>query len=200
MDNKLIFPMYNRLHLIPYWVAAAVRRKNAKLSDLLDYGKACEVLSQNDIMSLLAAHQLDGELLQLNSQDRVFSQWWFGDAGTQEKRSAEREVQGKLALNPNFFQDLRARLYSEDATNQTDVAISKDDPVCGFEVVPLRDQALGVVLYNSIAKVKDVQDLRYKLLHEIVRQLYVYEPSKTPSSFVYSMYLKTLLRAQPLAA
>lgn len=200
MDNKLFFPMYNRLHLIPYWVAAAARRKGLKLSDLLDYSKAAEVLSQNDIMSLQAAHQLDGELMQLGGPDRIFSQWWFGDNTTEAKRSAENEVLGKLALNPDFFKDLRARLYSEESTSSTDVAISKDDPVCGFEVVALRDQALGVVLYNSITKVKDMQDLRYRLLHDIVRQLYVYEPSKTASSFVYSMYLKTLLRRNPLAA
>ena len=202
MDNKLIFPMHNSLYLIPYWVAAAVRRKGAKLSDLLDYKTATELLSQNDIMSLQAAHQLDEELMMpSNKHDRIFSSFFFTDNVTTEKRSGEREVKNKLALSPDFFRDLRARLFSEGNLRDADVAISKDDPVSGYEVIALRDQALGVVLYNSITKVKDKQELRYRMLHDIVRQLYVYEQgTAVASSFVYSMYLKTLLRHTPLAA
>lgn len=201
MDTKLIIPMHSRLYLIPYWVAAAVRRKNAKLSDLLDYKKASEVLSQNDMMSLLAAHQLGTELMGVSERDNVFGSFWFSDDTTESKIAASREIENKLALRPEFLKDVRARLFSEGDHRSADVAISKDDPVSGFEVVALRDQALGVVLYNSITRVKDKQDLRYQLLHDIVRQLYVYEQAPAvASSFVYSMYLKTLLRQTPMAA
>jgi hypothetical protein len=152
-------------------------------------------------MCLLAAHQLDTELMMLPNRDHIFSSFFFCDQSTEAKRTAEMEMNKKLALRPEIFTDLKARLFSEDARHQADVAISKDDPVCGFEVVPLRDQALGVVLYNSIARVVDKQGLRYQMLREIVRQLYVYEQAPTvASSFVYSMYLKTLLRQTPMAA
>ena len=203
MDMKLIFPMTGRLYLIPYWVASVIRRKGLKMEDLLDFEKARSVLSENQIVSLMCAHRLGNELLPTrpHKHDNPFHAWWFTDKASKESNTAVGTLESKMALEPEAFDELKARLYSEDTSNQTDVAISKDDPACGFEVVPLRDQAIGVILYNTIRKAGDVQETEYQLLREIVKLLYVYEqPTKVAESFVYGLYLRTLLHRKVAVA
>lgn len=195
--------MRRRVYAIPYWVASTIRRKNMKMCDLLDFQKTSQVLSQNDITDLLCAHKLGPILFPSREyqSDNVFSSWWFTDQSTEETISAANTLESKLALQPEVFDELKKRLYSEDASNQTDVSISKSDPACGFEVVALRDQAVGVILYNTISKVGDVRELEYQLLREIVKQLYVYEqPTKVAESFVYGLYLRTLLHRKVAVA
>lgn len=197
MDMKLIFPMSRRIYAIPYWVASAIRRNNMKMEELLDFDKASALLSQNDIVSLLCAHQLGKDLFPSmpTHHDSPLGSFWFTDAQTKENIKASHNVECKLALDPDAFAEVKKRLYSEDASSRTDVAISNSDPACGFEVVALRDQAVGIILYNSIRKAGDVRETEYQLLRAIVKQLYVYEqPTKVAESFVYGLYLKTLMR------
>jgi len=203
MEMKLLFPMRRRIYAIPYWVASTIRRKNMKMCDLLDYQKASQVLSQNDLTDLLCIHKLGLDLFpsRQHKSDNIFGSWWFTDNNTQESIAVTNTLESKLALQPEAFDELKRRLYSEDASSQTDVSISKSDPARGFEVVALRDQAVGVILYNTIAKVSDVRELEYQLVREIVKQLYVYEqPTKVAESFVYGLYLRTLLRRKVAVA
>lgn len=203
MEMKLLFPMRSRLYIIPYWVASVIRRKGMKMEELLDFQKARSVLSESDIVDLLCAGKLGKDLMpsRPNKHDNPFGTWWFTDQATTESCTAANTLESKLALEPERFEELKKRLYSEDASNQTDVAISKDDPACGFEVVALRDQAVGVIVYNSIKKVSDARSLEYQLLRDIVKQLYVYEqPTEVAKSFVYGLYLRTLLRRKAVTA
>ena len=201
MDMKLLFPMNTRIYVIPYWVARVVRRKNPKMDDLLNYEKVNQVLSKNDIKSLLAAHTLAQDLFPTvkHKFDNIFRQWWFTDNRTEEAMAAERILENKLSLEPEFVADMKKRLYSEDAS--LDVAATNTDPASGFEVVALRDQGVGVVLYQTISKVVDQRELEYQLIRAVVKQLYVYEhATSVHRSFVYSMYLKTLLQRKAVAA
>lgn len=195
MDMKLLFPMSRRLYAIPYWVASTMRRNNMKMEELLDFEKAKAVLSQNEIVDLLTIHQLGKDLFptKSNHHDNPFSCWWFTDNQTKESIKANSVIESKMVLEPGRFDEVKNRLYSED-TYRTDVAVSPSDPAAGFEVVALRDQAVGVILYNNIRKAGDARELEYQLLRAIVKQLYVYEqPTKVAESFVYSLYLRTLM-------
>lgn len=203
MDMKLIFPMSRRIYAIPYWVASVIRRNNMKMEELLDFKKASAVLSQNDLVDLLCFHQIGKDLFPTrpHQHDNPLGQWWFTDAETKESIKASHGLECKLALEPARFDEVKCRLYSEEASSRTDVAISNSDPACGFEVVALRDQALGIILYNGIRKAADVRETEFQLLRSVAKQLYVYEqPTKVAESFVYGLYLRTLLRRKTAMA
>lgn len=202
--NKFIFPMRQNIMVIPYWVAAVIRRKNMKMEDLLNFQKAQEVLAENDIKSMLAAHRFAEDIFPahlLKSNGSPFWEWWFQNDSTTEGRKKIEELSNQVKLDPNFFKDQQARMFAK-TTNNLDVYISKSDPEKGFEVVALRDQAVGVILYNSLRDRLDYRaEVQYEMLHDIVKLLYAYEhPTQVNSTRVYGMYLETLYSRKAVLA
>ncbi len=204
MDSKILFPMNTRIHAIPFWVASALRRKNASFADLLDYTKVSQILSQNDMASVEMFHHVANETLNcvgFDKYERIFNEFFHTDQVSEESRNATQQLRNRYSLNSEFREDMVSRLYSEEANSSSDVAISRNDPECGFEVIALRDQAICVVLYNSVCKHRYSVDLAYKVLRAIVKQLYVYEhASAVHQSYVYGLYLRTLRLTQSVAA
>lgn len=186
--------MVHNVYLVPHWIVEALHRNDLSVGDLLDFPKIKPILSMNDLLSVVALQSF-GEMV-VGSRDivagasSVFCEWMTSCAGSKEMTEwIDRN------LCP-FEHDVVTR-----ASVQTRLLTKPELPAKGdkaFEVLPLQDKALAVVLYPGFFHESTGADLQFNLISTVLKQLYVYESQAVVNdSAIFRRYLGHLLRQRP---
>jgi len=165
LNLEHLFPMRNNIYLIPHWILSVLRRNGLNNIDVLNYSKLQRILSMNDLASIQVLQSFGEDLL--GTRDVVSSSIlyeWYSSADNALKESLRKEIE-PLAADPILRDTVKERLGDDEARRQ-------DQPV--FEVLPLEDKALMVVLYPGIFTGMNY-DRHFEIVQALLRQLYVYE-------------------------
>jgi hypothetical protein len=153
------------------------------LSDLLVFDKIKSILSMNDLLSIETAQSYFKEVIGIKYMSQSILYEWICTANDVDKVYINTQIQ---PLSKDKFQrdSVHALLFTETDN------LSGQTP---FEVVPLADLAIGVVISPGAFASTMAKDHHLSVLRAILKQLYVYE-KRTPviSSEIYHRYLELL--------
>ena len=174
--------MANCVYVIPSWIASALKRNKLDLSDLLVFSKIKSILSMNDLLSIEAAQSYWEEVIGIKNRQSILYEW-ICTANDVDKVFINTQIE---PLSKDKFQrdTVRSLLFTE--TNN----LGMQAP---FEVVPLADLAIGVVISPGAFAGTKAKGHHLSVLRDILKQLYVYE-RRTPvtASELYLRYLELL--------
>lgn len=175
-------PMHQCVYVIPNWIAATLKRHQMQLSDLLVFNKIKSILSMNDLLSIEAAQSYFKEVIGIKENQSILYEW-YSTANDVDKVYINTQIE---PLSKDKFQrdTVHSLLFTE--TNN----LSGQPP---FEVVPLADLAIGVVISPGAFAGTKANDHHLSVIRDILKQLYVYE-KRTPvtASGLYLRYLELL--------
>ena len=174
--------MHQCVYVIPSWVANTIKRHQMPLSDLLVFNKIKSILSMNDLLSIETAQSYFEEVVGIKEFQSILYEW-TSTANDVDKVYIRTQLE---PLSKDKFQrdTVHTLLFTE--TNN----LSGQTP---FEVVPLADLAIGVVISPGAFAGTKAKDHHLSVLRAILKQLYVYE-KRTPvtASELYCRYLELL--------
>jgi hypothetical protein len=183
-----IFPMRNSIYLIPYWVMAVLKRNGLKHIDILNFTKIRPILSMEDLASIEACQSLAEDLLgtgDVVSASIVYE--WYSSSDQELKDTLRREIE-PLAKSPTLRDTVKERLQLEEYAPAREAL---------FEVLPLEDKAVGIVLYPGIFS-GIMYDRQFEITRALLRLLYVYEqPTDVAGHPLFRRYLDLLSSRKP---
>ncbi len=154
----------NSIYIIPHWVVGALKRHGLATADILNYSKLKPILSMNDLLSIEAAQSFYEHILGVRESQSILYEW-ISTANDQDKVLIETQL-GPLSKD-KFQQDtVFDRLF-------TDIESLGD--ATPFEVVPLSNLAIGVIVYPGHFTAAKARDHHLAVCRAILKQLYVYE-------------------------
>lgn len=182
--------MHSNIYLVPSWIHETLARHQLKLVDLLSIHKVRAILSMNDLLELNAlqscAHHVFGTR-DIGGSTILYE--WSSTALTEEDKRYVNSNLSPLASDPFHLSSIRERLFSETPVSEGERA---------FQVLPLEDRALAVVLYPGFFSDTRVRNQRFAVTREVLKQLYVYEKHSTvaalPLNLSYLGYLSEQAR------
>ncbi len=155
--------MHNSVYVIPSWIADALKRHGLQIADILNFSKIKPILSMNDLLSVEAAQSFFQQVTGVRESQSIIYEW-FTTADDKDKVYIEKQLE---PLSKDKFQrdTVNDRLFSENN-------FSGNTP---YEVVPLADLAIGVIVYPGAFAASKAHDHHLNVLRAILKQLYVYE-------------------------
>lgn len=175
-------PMHQCIYIIPRWIANTLKRHGLSLVDLLNFDKIKPILSMNDLLNIEASQYHFEKITGIKQNSSILYEW-ISTANDVDKLYIEKQID---PLSKDKFQRdaVSSLLFTE---------VESLDELLPFEVVPLADLAIGVVVTpGAFAGIK-AETHHLSVIRNTLKQLYVYE-KRTPvtSSGLYSRYLELL--------
>lgn len=178
--------MHNCVYLIPSWIADTLKRHGMSMGDILNFSKIKPVLSMNDLLSLEATQRFFEQVTGVRESQSILYEW-ISTANDVDKLYITSQLE---PLSADQFQrdTVQQRLFTE-----SDSAPVNATP---FEVVPLADLALGVIVTPGAFAGMKAHEHHLTVLRTVLKQLYVYEKhSPVAASPLYLRYLELLAQA-----
>lgn len=175
-------PMRHCVYVIPSWIADTLKRHNLQLVDLLNFGKVKPILSMNDLLSVEAAQSFFETVTGVRESQSILYEWHC-TANDVDKVYIKTQVE---PLSKDQFQrdTVQARLFTvTEGPGDTNP----------FEVVPLADLAIGVVIKPGAFAGAVGSEQHLSVIRAVLKQLYVYEKhGSVAASPLYLRYLELL--------
>lgn len=163
--------MHSNIYLVPSWIYETLSRHQLRLVDLLSINKVRTILSMNDLLELNALQSCANHVF--GTRDiggHSFLYEWSSTALTEEDKRYVNSKLSPLASDPLPLTSIKERLFSEAEPSGDRRA---------FQVLPLEDRALAVVLQPGYFSDTRVRSQRFAVTREVLKQLYVYEKHTT---------------------
>ncbi len=195
MFYKPLFPMHSNMLLLPPWVVATLKRYDLQISDVLDFPKIRAILSMNDLLSICTLQsfgdRVAGSRDIFANANSIICEWMDSCKGKGDDRAyLERNIT-PFQHDAVSLEAVRHRLFSPDSEEP-----SSDVP---YEVHPLGDIGLGVVIYPGYFHEALQMDLRRNLLRDMLKALYAYEgQTVVAQQAIFRQYLGHLSRQTSL--
>jgi hypothetical protein len=185
MTTKFIFPMHGNIFLLPSWTVNTLHRRGLKAADILNFSRIRPIFSVNDLAGLQVLQKFGDEVVGAKDLAGCSLEYpWSQTCATEEDRKFLKEQLTPLFGDPYHQGVLIERLFSEGDT------ASSEKP---FEVVPLGDDALAVVLYPGAFTPTNAPRQHFNVIRALLKQLYVYEEHTTVAATPLSLrYLELL--------
>lgn len=187
MSNGRLFPMSSSIYLIPHWVIETLHRHDMQTSDVLCLPKLRKVLSMNDLCSIEMLTSSFGEKVLGERESPVNSilyEWSATSLSEEDKVFFNQQVR-PLTDDPYQKEQTAERLFGKTAET--------GNYAKPFEVVPLEDKAIGVIVYPGYFVGAKAREYHFSVIRALLKQLYVYEQhSAVAASLLTRSYLKHL--------
>ena len=176
---------HNTIYLIPHWVKESLVRHGLKIGDVLNFAKIRPLLSMNDLLSIEALQSFGQDVTGMRRDfgNSILYEWLCTAASDKDKEYIKDQIE-PLSQDPFQRDTVKQRLFSEAPASADGQA---------YEVLPLEDIGLGVVIYPGFFTGSRGNELHLPVLRDILKQLYVYEEHSTVAATPLTLrYLELL--------
>lgn len=179
--------------VIPHWIAESMKRAQMQPKECIDYRKVKQVVSTDDLLTLIAAQQLTQTLI--GSKWNPTSDWdlcelWQQsmNGGTQSEKS---EANALFDLSrAGYLEEVKARLFTA-GTNGDAYRPDYDKPFIIYDLMP---DVVGVVVHPGFFSENPAKELMLSLVEAVIKVLYVYNTAyhELAATLWYKRFLELL--------
>lgn len=175
--------------LVPYWADEALRRAKQPVSGLLDFSKARQLYSTNDLAQILVLQPDLGNLADIQPgmepATTLISHWY--SVRCPEDRAFLDNTVVPISMNGETTREARTRLF--------DPSVRRERDTCAFNTYDITPQVGAVVIYPGWFQLGVQTSLQLELIEAVLKAFYVFQThTEVASSPWFKQYLQTLLR------
>lgn len=183
----------SKVIVIPHWIAESLKRAQMQPKECIDYRKVKQVVSTDDLLTLIAAQQLTQTLI--GSQWNPTSEWdlcelWQQsmNGGTESEKS---EANALFELSrAGYLEEVKARLFTA-GTNGDTYRPDYDKPFIIYDLMP---DVIGIVVHPGFFSENPAKELKLSLVEAVIKVLYVYNTAyhELAATLWYKRFLELL--------